>query len=90
MCIGGAALTYGVSLTAYIIWEGLGLKSYLAYYMSHYEILFSFITSLILFMSFRNIDMGNCKSSIFGAKYICSLFAACNDMLVYDFWEWNF
>ena len=57
----GALLTYVLGVVAYIGLESLGLKNVAVYYMTHYETLFSFIISLLLFMAFKNVDIGKCR-----------------------------
>lgn len=57
----GAVSMYSFNVAVYIILDDLGLKSYAHYYMSHYETVFSFITSVLLFIAFKNINLGRGK-----------------------------
>lgn len=59
LCIGSAVILYSFNLAAYMLLDYLGLRSYGNYYMFHYEAAFPFVASLLLFMAFKNIDIGN-------------------------------
>lgn len=62
ICILGAILTYLLCILAFTLLQEFGMGGLAEYYRGHYENALSFVTSVFLFYSFKNMKTGKVKA----------------------------
>ena len=62
VCICGGVSVYLASVTIYILLKELNMGGLASYYLVHYENILSFMVSVFLFYTFKNINIGSNKA----------------------------
>lgn len=61
ICFWAAAGTYSICVTFYVLLVKFGFGGLASYYLVHYENLFSFASSVFIFLFIKNIDIANVR-----------------------------